>query len=924
MNVGIILLQLVLLGSPSAGNDPGQKIACHFQGATFTDFCEAIQKETGITVFYKADWVKDLKVNIQSDSISILSAVNLALSGSDFKAYIWHDNLVVMPRDALIDKLPDFDTQTNGSATSSQQSAGISPSEERYLTGRKQDEEEIITVGKPGKIKSGSRVSVMGRIKDEDSGEPVVGATLFIEELKTGIATDLSGFLTIVVPVGKYNVQFEHIGNKKKHCQLIVLSEGSFTISLKKTVIEMQEVVIYGDKQMNMRLKDAGLEKISMRAIKELPMMMGERDILKVSVTLPGIVSEGEGATGLNVRGGSSDQNAFYLNKIPIYNTAHLFGFLPAFNSDIIKDFSIYKGYIPAQYGGRLSSVFNIITRQGNRKHFTAHGGISPVSGNIVLEGPIKKDTCSFLISARSTYSDWILAAIKDPDIRQSHAWFNDLSASVNYDIQKTQIALFAYHSKDQFKLSDINRYQYANNGVSLSFSHNYTNLFRSEFSLVGSQYSFSTVDNHEVSSAYKQGYKMGHYEAKLEFKHLLSDQHSLNYGAGMIFYKLNRGTVEPYGDSSFRKRTDLTDEQGLESSLFISDAYEINRRFTASLGLRYTLFTPLGPESVYHYQPGMPMEIKTISDTVLFTKNKPIKWYSEPEIRASLNIKTDAEGSIKIAFNQMHQNLFMLNNSIVIAPNTQWKLADYHLAPSMSNQVSLGVFRTMPKSYLETSVEVFYKLTSGTPEFKDGADFLDNPLPETSILQGSQKAWGVEFFLKRSSRKLEGWLSYTYSHSIIQVNGDKDWDKINGGFAYPANHDIPHSMNMVLTYHVNRRITFSSIITYQTGKPVTYPVAVYYVDGLPYLDFSKRNAYRIPDYFRADGSITLEGNLKMHKLIHSLFTFSVYNATGRANAYSVFFRTENGNIRSYQYSVIGVPIFTITWVFKLGNYASE
>jgi hypothetical protein len=271
-----------------------------------------------------------------------------------------------------------------------------------------------------------------------------------------------------------------------------------------------------------------------------------------------------------------------------------------------------------------------------------------------------------------------------------------------------------------------------------------------------------------------------------------------------------------------------------------------------------------------------------------------------------------------------MHQNLFMLNTTNTIAPNTQWKLADYHILPSSSNQISLGVFRSFPQNGLEASIEVYFKRTYKYPEFRDGADFLANPNVETSVLQGDQKAYGLEFYIKRSNRRLEGWLSYALSRSLIRVNSDHPWNRINNGEIYPANYDIPHSVNMVLNYYLTRRFIASSVFTYQTGKPVTYPESTYYMNGMPFLDYSKRNAYRIPDYFRADVSITIEGNLKKNKLLHSSLILNLYNATGRKNPFSVFYKTENGKISSYKYSVIGVPIFTITWLFKLGNYASQ
>lgn len=924
MKLGLIFIQLLLLVSMAKAKGPEKIIACHFNQVPFATFCSTIFKETGVTIYYQEKWVENLKVTLEADSITALRAVSLAVKVAGLEVSVWNNDFVLLPGEKLISQLPSFERHTEKFDSEEQKTKMLTASEERYITGRLADVIQTIRIGKSGAAMSSIKAKILGRVLDLESGEPVFCATVFIAETKTGALSDINGFFSIMLKPGKYNALFEFLGYEKKKYMLEVLSDGDFTINMKKAVIQMKEFVVHGDRQMNIRAKDPGLDKMSMKTIKELPMMMGERDILKVSGMLPGIVSAGEGASGLNVRGGGSDQNAFYINKIPIYNTSHLFGFFPAFNSDIIKDFSIYKGHIPAQYGGRLSSVFNIITRQGNRKHLTAHGGISPIAGNIVIEGPLKKDTCSFLLSARSTYSDWILKRIKDPTIRTSTANFYDFSGGVNYDIQKTQMSLFVYHSKDAFSLSDINDYTYSNSGASLTLSHNYTNALRGEFALVASQYAFSTTDKQEISSAYEHAYQMGHYEARADFKHVLSNTNALDYGAGLILYQLDRGTVIPYNEKSLRSNVALGKEQGLESAIYISDSYDPLSWLNLTAGLRYTLFNPLGPKTVYTYSPGLPLDIRYVNDSLAFGKNKPIRWYSEPDIRLAVNIETDENGSVKLAFNQMHQNLFMLNNTISVAPNAQWKLADYHLLPSRSNQLSMGVFRTLGQSGLETSVEAYYKQTFNYPEFKDGADFLASPQTETTVLQGKQKAYGLEFFLKRSNRKLEGWLSYTYSRSIVKVDGEHAWDKINDGDAFPANYDIPHALNIVFNYHLSRRVTLSSIIAYQTGKPITYPISVYYINGSPQLDYSKRNAYRIPDYFRSDVSLTIEGNLKRRKLLHSSFILSLYNLTGRQNPYSVYFTTENGRISSFQYSVIGVPIFTATWIFKLGNYAAD
>jgi len=913
-----------LLFTATLSAQQSQKLASfHVNGMSFAQFSNLVQKETSVQVFYHEKWVKTIKVDVNLDNVTAQAAVEQALKGSGLEVSEWHGNLVVLPGEKLLASLPHYDFEDLKSKSDSA-SRVLTASEERYMTGRNADVLQILKIGRKGGHLTGTKAKITGRIMDEESGEAIFSATMYIAEIKAGAASDMDGFVSLSIKPGIYNASFQYMGYQGKKYQIEVLSDGEFTVSLKKSVIQMKEIVVYGDPQMNIRAKDPGLDKLSIKAIRELPMLMGERDILKVSTTLPGIVSVGEGAAGLNVRGGGSDQNAFYLNKIPIYNTSHLFGFFPAFNADIIKDFSIYKGFIPAQYGGHLSSVLNIVSRQGNRKHFMARGGLNPVTGNLVVEGPIKKDTLSYMLSARASYSDWILGKINDPVISKSKASFNDISGGLNYDIRKTQVALFGYHSYDRFSLSDLNEYQYTNNGVSATAGHSFGKSLRGEFSVIGSQYAFSTIDKQDANKAYTHNYKIEHYEIRADFNQAISDKNTLVYGIGSILYKLDRGTLEPYGENSLRQRVELGKEKALESSMYISDSYDMLPWINLTVGGRFTMYTTMGPKTVYEYSAGLSKESRNITDTLYFGDNKSIKTYYQPDLRVSVNFKTDDAGSIKLAFNQMHQNLFLLSTTTAIAPNTQWKLADYHLAPSKSNQYSAGVFRTLAKFGIETSAELFYKQTTNFPEFKDGANFLDNPNVETSVLQGDQHAYGIELYLKRSLRKLEGWISYTYSRSLIKVDGEHTWDKINNGKEYPANYNIPHSLNVVLSYHPNRRLTFASIFTYQTGKPVTYPVSVYYYNGVPVLDYSSRNAYRIPDYIRTDFSVTIEGNLKKQKFMHSSFIFSAYNAFGRDNAYSVYYKVEDGFIRGYKYSVIGVPVFTATWLFKLGNYVSE
>jgi hypothetical protein len=899
-------------------------LVLNFNDLSFSEFADIVHEQTGIRIFYRDEWVNSRTYSVNEDSISVREALSLILGGSGLMVSNWGGDLVLLPGIQLLSELPAYAQASESVKLPDRQGDQLTVSEARYMTGRRQGVSPPVVIGRPGEAVQSNTVRALGRVIDEETGEPLHFVAVYVIENHSGVTTDLNGFFNLALQPGTYNVQLELLGYERNKYIFEVYSDDSFVLRIKKTAVELQEIIVNGERHENIRAREPGFDQVSMKSIRTLPMMMGERDILKISSTLPGIVTVGEGTAGINVRGSNSDQNAFYLNGIPVYNTFHLFGFFPAFNSDIVRDLSVYKGYIPVQYGGRLASVFNVTSRQGNRKHFTVHGGISPVTANMVLEGPLKKDTSSILLSVRSSYSDWILSRIKDPVISSSQARFNDFAGAVNRDFRKSQLSLFFYRSYDYFNLSGITGYEYYNNGASVIMGHNHSNSLRSEFTLTGSQYGFSTTDSQQTPVAYRHGYRMEHYEAKTGFRHMLNEKNTLWYGAGIILYHLDRGTVEPYGPDSRRMAAELGTGRGLETSLYVSDAYDLNSRIKLNLGLRYMLYTPLGPEEIVLYTPGAPRDPRYAEDTLMIGRNGVIRWYHEPEIRAALNIETDKNGSIKMAFNQMHQNLFMLNAISSVAPNTQWKLSDYHLSPSASNQFSFGLFRTLPENGIDFSAEAFLKMTRNYSEFRDGADFLSEAPIETAVLQGKQKAYGIELYARRSRRKLEGWISYTWSRSLIHVNGDHFWYRINGGDPYPSDYDVPHSLTAVLNYYFSRRLFVSSILTYQTGKPVTYPESVFYSDNTPYLDYSKRNYYRIPDYFRADLSVTVEGDLRKNKLLHNSFVLNLYNATGRRNPYSVYFRSENGRIRSYSYSIIGVPVFTATWIFKLGNYVSD
>jgi hypothetical protein len=918
----IFLFIFIALGPNLWGQAP--RVSLDLNNAEFSELAHEIRDQTGIVLYYNPAWISDLNVTVKGDSMELESVMDRVLRGTGLYRYVLPpDRLVLLPQGIIRTDLSylhhDRDLAHGGDEPEAEgQDKGymkISKPEQMVRT---------IVVGSRSTVNS-SVARISGRIMDAESGEPVVGATMVVLDNGKGSVSDQHGTVRISLVPGRYNVQFSFIGMESYNCQLDVLSDGDFRIDMQSAVIALNEVQIVGNHYRDINSTDVGVEWFSMKSVKKIPLFMGENDVIKISRLLPGITSAGEASVGVNVRGGSADQNIFYINRVPVYNTSHMFGFLSAFNSDIIQDFRVYKGNVPVNYGGRLSSVFNIITRRGNLTNYTIHAGISPVSAHATVGGPIKKDVASFLVSGRSSYSDWMLKRLEDPLLRESRANFYDFSGILSLrPNEKNDLNAFYYQSHDRFAYGDLNEYEYGNRGGSLTWKHSYSPALSSTLTLASSLYDFSNIEKQELSQAYKHHYRLSHNELVTEFSWSPGLNHQVNFGADMVFYHLDRGKVEPYGEGSLRIPVDLGIEKGIEGSLFLSDNINITRWLSVYAGLRYSLYTALGPRMVRIYQDDMPVTEANVVDSIYFGNNEAIKLQSGPEIRSAINIKAGPNTSFKLSFSQMRQYLFMLSNTVTISPTDQWKLSDYHISPPTGNQYSAGIYHILPRWGLSGSLEVYHKRTEDIVEFRDGADFLGSPFTEEAVLQGGQKAYGAEFMLQKSSGRLDGWLSYAYSRSWVRVKGDNDLESINRGEEYPSNFDRPHVLNLICSYHINRRFTVSSNMVYMSGRPVTFPTSLYYIKDYVYIDYYSKNQLRVPDYFRIDASVSIEGNLKRDKLFHSTWSLNVYNVLGRNNPQSIFFEPSENYLKGYSFSVIGVPIITVSWNIKMGNYEND
>jgi len=892
----------------------------------FGSFVSQVEAQSSLVIYYKNEWFEERTFTYDSDSVEVGEALYEILKGTGLHFSLMEDGrCIILPGKRLNVKLPVLSQATDTYLLGKEQVNYLGVKDDQYLTGiRPEQMVRSIKVGERGASMARGSARIKGKMVNVVNGEPVMGATMVDLGSGKGAVSDQNGNVTLALKPGSHAMRFSFIGMESVDVTMEVYSDGEFRIEMQPAVIALDEVQIMGEQYREINTTDIGVERFSMNALKQVPVFMGERDVIKISKLLPGITSAGEASVGVNVRGGNVDQNIFYINRLPVYNTSHLFGFFSAFNSDIIRDFSIYKGNVPVNYGGRLSSVFNIMTRKGNNKSFTAHAGISPISAHATIEGPIRKDHSSFLISGRSSYSDWILNKMEDPLIRDSDAFFYDFAGSLNFQPnEKNAFNVFYYQSYDKFRYSTLSNYEYANRGGSASWEKHISPALMSKVTATTSTYTFTNTDQSEVSRAYTHEYMLNHNELLSEFEWVPSLHHKIDFGASLIYYRLDRGVVEPYGAASIRNPVDLGFEQAMEGAAFLSDNIEVAKWLNFSAGVRYSFYSMLGPQTVMLYEEGKPKSEQTIVDSLSYDDFEPVNYHSGPEFRTAVNLKAGPNTSFKFSFNQMRQYLFMLTNTVTISPTDQWKLADYHIDPQSSYQYTGGIYHIFAKLGLSTSVELYYKNSTDIVEYRDGADFITSPLTETVVLQGLQNAYGVEFMIQKTTGRLDGWINYTLSRSEMLVRGEEDYESINNGNSYPSNFDRPHVLNVVANYRLNRRFSISSNMVYMSGRPVTYPTSLYYINNVAYIDYYARNQFRIPDYFRIDLSLNVEGNLKADKFMHSTWSINVYNLLGRNNPQSIYFIPHEYFIKGYSFSVIGVPVFTISWNVKLGNYES-
>ncbi|WP_026462727.1 TonB-dependent receptor [Adhaeribacter aquaticus] len=918
---------LIALGSflvllPVLGQQNNTKlITGDFQNVKFEQFVREIEANSTYRFYYDPALMDTIKVNLQVQGKPLPVVLEQALKPINFTFAIDQENQVYITKGRAIElNLPaNFFTPGQAGAVIAQNNViNTNTAEPERPRTRSTSELKLYEIGNSRSANGSGKATIAGHLRDIKSGEAVIGASIYIEAPLIGGTSDQFGYYSLTLPVGRHEVKIKGVGIKNTRRQIMLHSDGKLEIEVEEDITNLKEVVIEAEKDKNVAGMQMGLEKLDIKTLKQVPTAFGETDILRVILTLPGVKSVGEGSTGMNVRGGATDQNLILFNDATIYNPSHLFGFFSAFNPDVLKTVELYKSAIPAKYGGRLSSVLEISTRDGNKKQFAGSGGIGLLTSRLTLEGPIVKDKTSFIIGGRTTYSDWILKQLPNSTLRQSEASFYDVNAHITHEINdKNTIYATGYQSQDKFKLGTDTAFQYMNRNASLKWKHIFNNKLYGVLTGAHSIFNYNiTSDKHE-STASKLTYGINQSNVQADFNFFLNPTHTIDFGASTILYQVSPGSQTPLGSKSLIAPNILSNEKGQESALYISDLINISPRIAVQLGVRYSMYKALGPKDVFEYTSGLSRNESSIIDTTHYKNGEVMATYHGPEYRASIKYILTDNSSVKASFNRMRQYIHMLSNTASMSPTDIWKLSDRYIRPQIGDQYAIGYYRNLRSNTIETSVETYYKSMRDFVDYKNGATLILNHHIETDVINAEGKAYGVELMVKKLTGKINGWASYTYSRTLVRVNTALASDMVNDGKYYPSNFDKPHDFTLIGNYRFSRRFSTSLNATYSTGRPITLPLAKYEIGGAQRVYYSQRNEYRVPDYFRMDFAMNIEGNHKVRKLSHSSWSLSVYNLTGRKNPYSVYFKTENGKINGYKLSIFGQPIPTVTYNFK-------
>ena len=764
---------------------------------------------------------------------------------------------------------------------------------------------------------SAQKVTLSGYLTDAGNGEGLIGATIYVEELKQGTATNAYGFYSLTIPNGNYTLQVSFIGYETVVQKLNIQESQTISLSLKESTKQIDEIVVKGEAaNANVERIEMGMAKLPVKTIKRLPAFMGEVDIIKTIQLLPGIQSGGEASSGLYVRGGGPDENLMILDEAPVYNASHLMGFFSVFNSDAIKDIQVYKSGIPAQYGGKGSSVIDIRQKDGNSQRFGFNGGIGNLSSRLTLEGPIIKDKWTFLVAGRRTYYDVLGRLMGIDELKENQLHFYDLNGKSTFTINdKNRLYFSTYMGSDMFELGESMYMKWGNTTATVRWNHIFGDKLFMNISSIYSKYDYNLGVPGENADNFDWSSKITDYNIKTDLTYFLNPNNTIKFGANVIKHNFRPGKVSTNGENSMFRGMELSPYNAFENALYISNEQKISSRFSVQYGLRLSYFQQVGKGTVREYANS---EIPDKNEIIKTTEYKSLEKIGNPfvhlEPRIGMKYTLDENSSAKASFNRMVQNLHLISNTNSPSPLDIWLPTSTYIKPLIVDQFSAGYFRNFNNDMIETSVELYYKNMQNVLDYVEGAELFLNEAIETELLHGKGESKGLELLIKKAQGDFTGWIGYTWAKTTRTIPG------INNGNPYPSSYDRTHDLSIVSSYQLNKQWSFGANFVYATGNPSSYPVAKYNIQGNQIYEYSARNSNRIPEYHRLDFSVTYDFKKNAKRKFKQSINFSVYNVYGRRNAYSISPRANEDNPTQTEFvriSIIGMQIPSITYNFK-------
>ena len=902
--LGLVLLPFALPAQGVTGRADERLEVVRSDAATLVGF---LQKEIEPDIFFLPDTADAGRYTVRAPRGEFLERAFAELRAGGYTVTRYDDGWIVLRGKGLALSLPAgyFNPQKeSGDIASLLDSLD---EQKHVMTFRN----KIYEIGDPDAPKPGSRASVRGYVRDASSGEPLTGVSVYLEDGKTFTQTDAYGFYKLTLPKGAVKLGFSGYSLEDMKLDLVVYDDGSLDVVMKEKVFTLKGAVVTAEGGSQHRTPQMGIERVRLDMIKNVPVVFGESDALKVVMTLPGVKSVGEAASGFNVRGGSTDQNLILFNEGTIYNPNHMFGIQSAFNTDVINDVELYKSSIPAQYGGRISSVLEVRSRDGNSKKVQGSLGLGLLTSRIHLEGPLIKDRTTFIVGARTTYSDWMLNLLTDLGNKNlSATWlldalpkpnsaysggsasFQDVNLGLNHRVNaNNSVQAYGYFSRDRFRFGADTTFRYRNLNGSLKWHSILGDRLTMTLSTGVDRYGYHVEDTTDPYAGYRLSTGIDQAYFKAHFKSMLSDAHTLAYGVQATGYDLNPGAYEALGEAAetLVGTRALDRERAVEAALYAGDTWSVGDALSFDLGVRMSGF---------------------------FREGGTRPW-GGPEFRISGKYSFNDATSIKAGYNTMRQYIHMISNSINISPTDSWRLSSDRIRPQTGWQAAAGFYRTMFDGAVDFSLEGYWKHVDHFIDYKGGAVLVMNPDLADDLIETENKAYGVEVMLKKTLGKLSGWVSYTWSRSLLRQIEDQGLFSVNQGQWYSAPYDKPHDVKVVANYKFTHRYSLSANFDYSTGRPVTLPVGQYYYGEGVRLLYSARNAYRIPDYLRLDLAIIVEPGHYLKQLTHMSFTFGCYNVTGRKNPYSVYFTSDGNQVTGHMLSVFAVPIPYVNFNLK-------